>query len=265
VRVCLEGAHDAEDEKRLALLESAGHTVLEHKLKDAYDLGGQFFLWEAATAAAGFLLGVNPFDQPDVQAAKDRTGELLASLKKGALPAEKADLRAGGLAAFGDPDLRRRLAHKTSKDHPLRDVLASHLERLSPGDYCVFLAYLEPSEENRLLLEKAQRLARELTTCPVAFEWGPRYLHSTGQLHKGGSASGLFLMLTDAPAKSLPIPGRDYPFSTLVRAQARGDYSALLAAGRRVLRLDLGALQSGSLASLPNALSEIVSSRACPR
>lgn len=254
VRVGLRGRADAGVEARLAALERAGHPVERLELADELDLGAQFFVWEAAVAAAGCLLGVDPFDQPDVQSAKDRTRELLARLEGGELPAEKADFRAGGLAAFSDAGLIRALKADAGKDLPLRDVLAGHLARLAPGDHVALLAYLEESDANRLALEDIRALVRSRATAPVAVSWGPRYLHSTGQLYKGGPERGLFLLLCDAGAPGAPVPGQPFTFGTLCRAQARGDAAATLDAGRRLLRLELADASSG-LRALANALT----------
>lgn len=255
-RIALKGEEQPDIEKKLAALEKAGHPVARLDLKDPYDLGWQFFLWEAATAAAGSLLGVNPFDQPNVQQAKDQTKTLLSRLHKGALPSEPPDFRAGGLPAFADPELLAKLKASPSSHLPLKDALAAHFERLKPGDYCVLLAYLNPHPENRRRLEAIRRNIAQTTTAPVTVSWGPRYLHSTGQLYKGGSPRGLFLEVTEPDAADLPIPGENFSFGTLHRAQARGDFSAMLEAGRRILRLDLGPAGSDSLGALLNAIEE---------
>lgn len=254
VRVALKGHHDADADKKLAALEAAGHPVVRLELADEKDLGAQFFVWEVATAAAGALIGVDPFDQPDVQSAKDRTKELLASLDGGQLPAEKADFRAGGLAAFADDALRASLKADGGQDRPLREVLGAHLARVQPGDYVCVLAFLAETDAARRALEDVRRLARVRATAPATVSWGPRYLHSTGQLYKGGSGKGVFLILSDAEKTRLPVPGKPYTFGTLCRAQARGDAAATLAAGRRVLRLELGDPVEGARA-LANALA----------
>ena len=261
VRLSLADAPEPDAERKLAALERAGHPVMTLRLKDLYDLGGQFLLWEIATAAAGFLIGVDPFDQPDVQRAKDRTKELLSSLDKGELPEETPSFRAGGLAAFADAELSRRLAKGRPERVPqasLPEALRAHLGRLGPGDYCAVLAYLPADEANRILLETIQQQLRRLAKAPVTLGWGPRYLHSTGQLHKGGSGSGLFLMLTEPERTRLPVPGEPFSFGTLHRAQSRGDFAAIVEAGRRVLRLELAPAGSNPLKALSNALEELL-------
>ena len=251
VRVALAGQPEAEKDAALAALEQAGHPVLRLEMKDALDLGAQFLLWEVATAAAGFLLKVNPFDQPDVQAAKDRAREALAGKGESA---ERASFRAGGLAAYADAGLVSALGASAGQDRPLREVLDAHLGRIKAGDYVAVLAFLSEDDESRRRLEEIRARLRARGTAPVVVSWGPRYLHSTGQLHKGGPASGVFLVLGDPERARLPIPGQPFGFGELCRAQARGDAAALLAAGRRVLRLELGAAPDG-LRALLNALA----------
>ena len=261
VRITLRQQPEHDAEERLAALERAGHPVLRFSLADRYELGAQFFLWEAATAVAGFLLKVDPFDQPDVQSAKDQTKRLLAGLEGGTLPKETADLRAGGLAAFADQDLRSSLNANRGLDLPLSRVLGAHLARLKPGDYAAVLAYVHPDEGSRLQLEALQRHLRRISTAAVTVQYGPRYLHSTGQLYKGGAANGVFLELVQPDAVALPVPGQDFSFGTLHRAQARGDYAAMLEGGRRILRLELGTAVEESLRAVVNAAAELP---ACP-
>ena len=254
VRLTLKGRPDAAADAALAALEAAGQPVLRLEMNDALDLGAQFLLWEAATAAAGFLLGVDPFDQPDVQTAKEKAKELLTGSKDAA--PEKASLRAGGLAAFCDAALVSALKADGGQDRPLREVLGAHLARAKAGDYVSVLAFLAETDENRRLLDEVRRLARARTTAPVTVSWGPRYLHSTGQLHKGGPAKGVFLVLGDEPKTKLPVPGKPFSFGELCRAQAKGDAAAMLAGGRRLLRLELGSDPAGGLRALANALGD---------
>ena len=221
---------------------------LGRDLKDPYDLGEQFMTWEIATAAAGFILGVNPFDQPDVQKAKDQTKALLSRLEKGKLPAEKADFQAGGLAAF---------TGRRGSDRSLSEALGALAGGVKDGGYLVILAYCAQTDENRRSLAKIQELIRAVTAAPVLLQWGPRYLHSTGQLYKGGRAGGAFLMLVEQNQQDLPVPGESFSFGTLFRAQARGDYAALLEAKRGVLRLELGPSGSKPLAAVANAAASL--------
>jgi glucose-6-phosphate isomerase len=176
-------------------------------VNDPYEVGAEFFRWEFATAVAGHLLGINPFDQPNVQEAKDRTRAIL----------ESGD----------DPQLE--------PEHT-PDILFAQAR---PGDYVCLQAFVEPSEDaDAILFDLAQR-AREETGCVVTHGYGPRYLHSTGQLHKGGPPTGLFLQIVDDTGEELPIPGQPFGFGRLIRAQAAGDYASLKERGRRVARVRL--------------------------
>ncbi len=178
----------------------------EIRLPDPYELGQEFFRWEFATAVAGSILEINPFDQPDVQAAKDRTSEVLRR---------------------GDVELER----ERSPD----ELFAQARE----GDYVCIQAFVDPTAENEQRLLALAARAREDTGCVVTHGFGPRYLHSTGQLHKGGPNTGLFLQVVDDTGEELPIPGQPFGFGRLIRAQAAGDYESLKERGRRVARVAL--------------------------
>jgi Phosphoglucose isomerase len=177
----------------------------EVRLSGPYELGQEFFRWEFATAVAGSVLGINPFDQPDVQAAKDRTNEVLS--------------------AGGEPDVEPRGS--------LEELFA----QARPGDYVAIQAFVDPARQDELdpLVERA----RAETGCVVTHGFGPRYLHSTGQLHKGGPNTGLFVQVVDDPGDELPIPGRKFGFRRLIRAQAAGDLASLEERGRRIVRVRL--------------------------
>jgi transaldolase/glucose-6-phosphate isomerase len=176
----------------------------EVRLSSPYELGQEFFRWEFATAVAGSILEINPFDQPDVQAAKDKTNEVLA--------------------AGGEPDLEPR------------GSLEELLDRAQPGDYVSIQAFIDPAFEAQLepLIERARE-----TGCVVAHGLGPRYLHSTGQLHKGGPNKGLFVQVVDDPGGDVAIPERKFGFRRLIRAQAAGDFASLQERGRRIVRVRL--------------------------
>jgi transaldolase / glucose-6-phosphate isomerase len=179
----------------------------EVELDDPYDLGGEFFRWEFATAVAGAILGINPFDQPNVQEAKDRTSQILSGPDRGMSPD----------TAEGD--------------------VASLVAQAREGDYIAVQAFVDPAEEERLQSFVAD--IRKRTSCVVTFGLGPRYLHSTGQLHKGGPPTGCFLQVVDEVGDELPIPGMPFGFGRLIRAQAAGDYAALKERGRPVARVQL--------------------------
>ena len=200
-------------------LARAGHPVLELVLSDPLDVGAEFFRWEFATAVAGHLLGVNPFDQPDVQAAKDATRRALADLRAGEAPPP------AGVRVAGERDVPGVAA-------ALRDLLAG----VKPGEYVALLAYLQPGGARQAELARIAAVIRDATQAATTVGFGPRYLHSTGQLHKGG-LPGRFIQLTESPAADLEVPGRGYTFGQLLAAQAQGDREALQARGRRVLHL----------------------------
>jgi len=177
------------------------------QLADPYSLGGEFFRWELAVAVAGVFLEINPFDQPDVQAAKDKTNEVLATGK--------------------EPDVQPQGS--------IDELLAQAHER----DYVCVQAFIEPNAENARRIDDLVRKLRRRSGLVVTHGYGPRYLHSTGQLHKGGPNTGLFLQVVDDPGEEIPIPGKPFGFRRLLRAQAAGDYASLQERGRRVARIHL--------------------------
>jgi transaldolase / glucose-6-phosphate isomerase len=241
-----EGEHDAAHDEKLAALEKAGHPVVRIVLKSIDHIGQEFFRFELATAVAGSVIGINPFNQPDVEAAKIKTRELTAAFEKsGKLPAEtpvmssaQADIYTDGRNAA---DLR-----KAGADGDLDSWLKAHLGRSHAGDYVALLAYIERNAahiDNLQHLRLAVRDKRHVATCA---EFGPRFLHSTGQAYKGGPDSGVFLQITSDDAKDLAVPGQKATFGIIKAAQARGDFDVLTDRGRRALRVHLkGDLESG--------------------
>ena len=223
------GSSDDQNSNLDALAE-AGHPVIRRELNDLYDLGAEFFIWEFATACAGWRLGINPFDQPNVQEAKDATKELLAEFAKhGRLP---------DTAPPASPD----------------EAVKSQLARVKPGDYIAFLNYIEESPETDQKLQEIRTHLRDTTRCATTIGYGPRFLHSTGQLHKGGPNSGVFFQLEAKDKVDFPVPGEGYTFSVLKNAQALGDFRALTARGRRVVRIDLGDHLPSGLERLEQAI-----------
>ena len=223
VRVGPERA-DSDAEGRLTRLEEAGHPVARLEISDALDLGAEMFRWEFATAVAGALLGINPFDQPNVQEAKDRTNEILsgkAPESGGSGPATPAEL----------------------------------VDSLRPRDYFAITAYVPSTPENEDRLARIRVPVRDSKRVATTVGFGPRFLHSTGQLHKGGPDTGVFLQITTAPVASVPIPGRPYGFERVVAAQAAGDLAALRSRGRRALSLRLERDPAQELEALAAALS----------
>jgi len=241
-----EGESDAAHDEKLAALEKAGHPVVRIVLKSIDHIGQEFFRFEMATAVAGAVLGINPFNQPDVEAAKVKTRELTAVFEKnGALPAEEPAMSSAQVDLYTDEknaaDLR-----KAGADGDLASWLKAHLSRTHAHDYVALLAYVQRNGAHIDALQ-AMRLAvrdkRHVATCA---EFGPRFLHSTGQAYKGGPDSGVFLQITSDDAKDLPVPGQKASFGVIKAAQARGDFDVLTERGRRALRVHLkGDLKAG--------------------
>ncbi|HEX8422496.1 MAG TPA: bifunctional transaldolase/phosoglucose isomerase, partial [Pyrinomonadaceae bacterium] len=243
---------DSETETKLKALEAAGHPVVYRTLTDLYDLGEEFFLWEIATAFAGWRLGINPFDQPNVQESKDATKELLeAFTHDGKLPEQEVLATDGVLTLYADERTRAELPASS-----VGEALTAHLARAGAGDYVALLNYIEETPEHEGIIQAIRTHLRDTTHCATTTGYGPRFLHSTGQLHKGGSAAGVFLQLTAPDIKDLPIPAQPYTFSTLKQAQALGDFRSLSTRGRRAIRVDLGADVPAGLRRLQTLIGE---------
>jgi RpiB/LacA/LacB family sugar-phosphate isomerase len=238
--------HDAA----LEAIAGSGHPVIRLRLRDRFDLGGEFFRWELAVAAAGGVLGVNPFNEPDVAGAKQRTAALLDGWRRSRrLPGWPVDVEEDGIALSGLGG---------AKPASLAAGLSAHLAQAKPGDYVALLAYLPPTQEVVARLAALRLFLRDRLRVATTLGMGPRYLHSTGQLHKGGRPAGVFLVLTSEDAYDLPIPGEPYGFSTLKAAQALADLAALKDGGRRVARLALSGSPASALSQLLAALRAAV-------
>ena len=223
-------------ESDLAALEEAGHPVIKIRLRDPLDIGTEFYRWEIATATIGALLGVNPFDEPNVQESKDVTAKLLTAYRTSRrLPEWAVDREEDGIAL---------MTGAGTKPLTVAEGLGAHMALAKPGDYLAFQAYLSPKPEMAEALQELRRMMRDKTKLAVTVGMGPRYLHSTGQLHKGGPPNGLFIQLTADDAHDLAIPGEPYSFAVLKNAQALGDLQALRNKGRRVIRVHLGSKDS---------------------
>jgi glucose-6-phosphate isomerase len=217
----------------LDALASAGHPVINRKLDDLYDLGAEFFQWEFATAVAGWRLGINPFDQPNVQEAKDATKDLLSSfVRRGQLDERNKIAADDVMTIYGGDD--------ASEAESVSEVLRRQLATIKPGDYIAFLNYIEETPEIDRLLQELRLKLRDATRCAVTIGYGPRFLHSTGQLHKGGPDTGVFFQIIANDKTDFAIPGEPYTFTILKQAQALGDFRALVKRGRRVIGIDLG-------------------------
>ena len=223
----LDGDDNVESDEAIQAIESSGQPVVRLDLRDKYDLGAEFFRWELATAVAGAVLSINPFDQPNVQAAKDMTDSVLGHFERsGKLPAMEVSASLGKLLAE-----RRR------------------------GDYLAIMAYVRQTPEVNQALDTLRRKVTERHGIATTMGYGPRFLHSTGQLHKGGPGSGLFLQLTTEHAQDVAIPDAPYTFGVLADAQAVGDLQALLASERRAVRGDLGSNPAVGIHRLADELS----------
>src|ERR1700730_12509692 len=240
VAITLEG--DGSSEAALNALENAGHPVIRIALREPLEVGAEFFRWELATAAAGVALGVNPFDEPNVARAQDNTAALLASWKKSKrLPEWPADAEENGLVL---------MTNTGKKSAGFGQGLQAFLGEAVAGDYVAILAYLTPTADTWSRLQELRTLLRERLKLATTVGFGPRYLHSTGQLHKGGRPNGIFIQLTGEDKEDMAIPGAGYGFSTLKAAQALGDLQTLRDAGRRIVRVHLTGKQTHALEQL---------------
>ena len=229
-------------------LRSAGHPLVTLRLQDPYDVGGELFRWEMATATAGAVLGVNPFDEPNVAESKANTNRLLEEHRaSGALPEGEPAISEDGVALFAD---------EPAAD--LSAALGSFLKQVRPGDYIALAAYLERAPAVQRILQSLRLTLRDGTRAATTLGYGPRYLHSTGQLHKGGGDNGLFLLITADDDQDVEVPGQPYTFGILKRAQALGDLQSLRGRGRRLLRLHISGDVEAGLKRVEQALKAAV-------
>jgi transaldolase / glucose-6-phosphate isomerase len=251
-----EDDNDPEHDGKLAALEKAGHPVTRIVMKSIEHIGQEFFRFEIATAVAGSVLGINPFNQPDVEAAKIKTRELTAAFEKsGALPAEEPVMSSKELDLYTDEknaaDLR-----KAGADGDLASWLKAHVSRIQADDYVALLAYIERNAAHIDALQGIRLAVRDHRHVATCAQFGPRFLHSTGQAYKGGPDSGVFLQITSDHARDLPVPGQKASFGVIEAAQARGDFEVLTDRSRRALRVHLkGDLKTG-LRKLDGAIKD---------
>ncbi len=245
-----------EQDDAVDALESAGHPVIRIRVEDRKDLGQEFFRWEIATAVAGSVLGINPFDQPDVEASKVATRSLTAAYEQsGKLPKESPLLQEAGLSLYTDAANAEAIGEAASA-RSLAAFLKAHLQRLQANDYFAINAYVEMSPENEWPLQTIRHAVRDRLRVATTLGYGPRFLHSTGQLHKGGPNNGVFLQITADDAEDLAIPGQKYSFGILKRFQAQGDFEVLAERKRRVLRVHLGPDVQAGLKQLQEILKD---------
>ena len=259
VYVDLEGNPDEDQQAKLTALELAGHPVVRIVVADVYDLGQEFFRWEIATAVAGSIIGINPFDQPDVEASKIATRTLTEEYeKRGSLPAEKPLLEEAGIKLFTDDKNAAELKKAAGGEQSLAGYLKAHATRIKSGDYFALLAYVQMNAEHERGLQEIRHLIRDKKHVATCLGFGPRFLHSTGQAYKGGPNSGVFLQITCDDAIELQVPGQKYTFGVVKAAQARGDFQVLAERGRRALRVHLGRDVKAGLAVLLKIVQKVV-------
>jgi transaldolase / glucose-6-phosphate isomerase len=257
----LSPAADPSQDAQVAALEKAGQPVVKIAVSDIYSLGQEFFRWEIATAVAGSILGINAFNQPDVEASKIVTKQLTSEYEsKGSLPAEKPIVDEGGFKLFTDEKNAAELAKAagTSSEGQLKHYLRAHLARLGAGDYFAVLAYVEMNAEHESLLQALRMTVRDHKRVATCLGFGPRFLHSTGQAYKGGPNSGVFLQITCDDAQDLPVPDQKYTFGIVKAAQARGDFQVLADRKRRALRVHLGSDVKAGLVKLAELIKQVV-------
>lgn len=253
----LESGEDADQDAKVAAIEKAGHPVIRITMADIYDLGAEFYRWEIATAVAGSIIGINAFNQPDVEASKIATRDLTSEYEKtGSLPAEKPILENAGVKLFTDEKNAAELAKAAGSDKSLEGYLKAHLSRLKAGDYFAVLGYIQMNAEHEESLQSLRHLVRDKKRVATCLGFGPRFLHSTGQAYKGGPNSGVFLQVTCDDSVELPVPGQKYTFGVVKAAQARGDFQVLADRGRRALRVHLEKDLKAGLATLQSAVQK---------
>jgi transaldolase / glucose-6-phosphate isomerase len=256
----LEEAPDAAQDAAMAALQGAGRPVVHIRVATKYDLAEEFVRWEVATAIAGSVLGINPFNQPDVEASKVATKALTSAYEKaGTLPAEAPFYEGEGVKLFADAKNTQALTAAAGPKASLAAYLKAHLGRVRAGDYVALLAYLPMFEAHEEALQRARHAIRDGKKVATCLGFGPRFLHSTGQAYKGGPNTGVVLQVTCDDAHDLPVPGARYTFGVVKAAQARGDFQVLAERGRRALRVHLGPDVAAGLAALDAAVQRALS------
>ncbi len=249
----LESEPDKENSAALDALAKAGHPVVRIVLPDAYTLGQEFFRWEIATAVAGALIGINAFNQPDVEASKTETRKLTTEYEtSGKLPSESPFFTGDGAKLYADP--KNTAALKGGGN--LVGFLKKHLSRIEAKDYFGVLGYITMNEAHEEALQTIRHAVRDNKKVATVLGFGPRFLHSTGQAYKGGPNSGVFLQITCDDDVDILVPGQKYTFGVVKSAQARGDFAVLAERGRRALRVHLGKDVSTGLAALTDAINQ---------
>ncbi|MEO6693967.1 MAG: hypothetical protein ABIY50_03740 [Ignavibacteria bacterium] len=237
------GKENDEEKKIMKALSKKDFPVIKIELKDLYDIGGQFYLWEFATAVMGVVLRINPFDEPNVKESKDNTGNVLKHFEeKKILPEQIPNSEEGELKLFLDDQIfsKKLRKQKSLNKWNLQDYLKFFIDQIKPGDYVGLMAYLQNNKSDSKILMKIRELIKTKLKVATTLGYGPRFLHSTGQLHKGGDDNGVFIQIVCEDSKDLEIPGKSYSFGILKQAQGIGDYESLLVHKRRVLKINIG-------------------------
>jgi hypothetical protein len=239
--VRLKSTADSSQDAKVAAIEAAGHPVVRIEIEDLYEIFGQFFTWEVATAVAGSIMGINPFNQPDVESAKIETRALTEAYEKtGKLPERTPFLQDAGVELYATDAYAAKLK-AAAPAGTLAAVLKAHLDQIKAGDYFAALAFLPMSTQHEAAIQTFRHKVRDKKRIATCLGFGPRFLHSTGQDYKGGPNTGVFLQITADHATDLAIPGQKYSFGIVIDAQAAGDLAVLESRGRRALRVHLGA------------------------
>ena len=250
-------AADSEQDKAIEALGKSGQPIVRIEIDDIYQLGQEFFRWEIATAVAGSIIGINAFNQPDVEASKEVTRQLTAEYEKtGKLPSEKPFFEANGIKLFSNPQNAEALQQAVGDDTSLTDYLRAHFDRITPGDYLALLAYIQRNKTHGEQLQTMRQSIRDRKQVATCVGFGPRFLHSTGQAYKGGPNTGVFVQITCDDAQDLPIPGHQYGFSVVKTTQAQGDFQVLAERDRRALRIHLSEDVTAGLDELQVAVAE---------
>lgn len=245
----------ADLDAKVAALEAAGHPVIRFEMDDPYEIFGLFFTWEVATAVAGSVMGINPFDQPDVESAKVETRALTAEFETtGKLPERKPVLSEAGIELYATEEYSARLK-SAAKNTTLIGLLRAHLNQIGQDDYFAVLAFLPMFSECESMIQGFRHKVRNRKKVATCAGFGPRFLHSTGQDYKGGPNTGVFLQITASHPDDMEVPGHKYSFGTVIDAQAAGDLAVLEQRGRRVLRVHLGGGLMAGLRALSMAVS----------
>jgi len=253
----LKGTKDSSQDAKVAAIEAAGHPVIHIEISDLYEIFGQFFTWEVATAVAGSVMGINPFNQPDVESAKIETRALTAAYEEtGKLHEHTPILVEGGVKLYASEDYAATTLKTEAEDGTLAGFLRVHLNQIHPGDYFATLAFLPMFTECEAAIQGFRHKVRDLKQVATCLGFGPRFLHSTGQDYKGGPNTGVFLQITADHAVDVEIPGQKLSFGVLIDAQAAGDLAVLESRGRRAIRVHLGANVAAGLKKLASAIEE---------